>query len=119
MTFGRVRDGFPYLSISLPGVDGSLDVQCILDTGFDGHLILPPIVLHRIECEYIGHLDVVLADRTIRKVPGYTVNLEWLGAQTPVEVLLMDGRPLPGGRAVEGNLAQIEMQSDGEAVVEQ
>ena len=45
MILGHVRDYMPRVSLLLPGVNGLVSVEFILDTGFDGELSLPPSLL--------------------------------------------------------------------------
>ena len=40
MIYGQFRSRFPRLTLTLPGLKGPLDVEFILDTGFDGELAL-------------------------------------------------------------------------------
>ena len=48
MTFGTVVDGFPLVMLSLEGIAGSIPIEFIVDTGFDGDLSLPLEVVHRL-----------------------------------------------------------------------
>ena len=38
MMIGHVRDNFPRLMLTLPGRNGSVNVEFVVDTGFDGEL---------------------------------------------------------------------------------
>ena|ERR1051325_363066 len=116
--YGHVRDGFPYLTVVLPGLNGVLHVECLLDTGFDGELVLPFDIIRQLDCTYAGEREITLADRTLREVDTYDVRISWLGEERLVEAILLDGRPLVGGKLLEDTLIQIEMRDGGEVSVE-
>ncbi len=46
MILGHVRDRFPRVSLSMPGRNGPLLVEFIVDTGFDGDLALPQSIIN-------------------------------------------------------------------------
>lgn len=41
MIYGQFRDRFPRVPLDLPGRSGSVLVEFIMDTGFDGAITLP------------------------------------------------------------------------------
>ena len=41
MILGYVRDHLPRVTIVLPGLNGDVPVEFIVDTGFDGDISLP------------------------------------------------------------------------------
>ena len=47
MTLGAWRDGFPRLRLTLMGERGPLDLEFIIDTGFNGDLALPEVFVAR------------------------------------------------------------------------
>ena len=46
--FGSFRDGHPRLTVLLPSQNGPLEIEFIVDTGFDGDLALPGPVARRL-----------------------------------------------------------------------
>ncbi len=60
MIQGHVRDDFPYVSLSLPGHNGPVSVEFIMDTGFNGDLALPSAVLARMDASFSYERDVLL-----------------------------------------------------------
>lgn len=118
MIEGHFRDGFPRISLDLPGLDGKFTVEFVVDTGFDGDLSLPPNVIHRLEAVYTGHRRIIMADLTPRTVAYYEIVLTWQGQERLVEVMVTEGRPLLGTAMMEDNLLQIEITNGGSVLIE-
>lgn len=104
MMLGHVRDRFPHLSLSLPGRDGPVRVEFLVDTGFDGDLALPMSVISRLEVSASDAHDVRLADGS-QQIRAYYETV-------------LDFQPLLGVGLLEGNLLQAEMETGGEVSVE-
>ena len=62
MILGHVRDGFPRVTLTLPGNQGPLNVEFIIDTAFDGELSLPNPVLAQVQAALQMDKAVRLAD---------------------------------------------------------
>jgi predicted aspartyl protease len=67
MIYGTFRDGHPRLSLELPGRTGPIKVEFIVDTGFEGDLILPREVLRQLLTEPSGYTSQSLAGGRIDK----------------------------------------------------
>jgi len=66
--------------------------ECVVDTGFDGALILPAIVIERLNLPIVARLvfEVVGGARMSANVA--LGEIEWLGQRRAVEVILSEGR---------------------------
>lgn len=69
MNLGHVRDSFPRLLLTLPGQDGPLTTEFIVDTGFEGELALPDSLTSRLNTLAQSTRSVRLADGTLRLRP--------------------------------------------------
>jgi len=118
MIFGHVRDRFPRVSLSLPGREGPISVEFIVDTGFDGDLALPQSLLNRLEAIPSDVHDVRLADGSQQARTYYEIDLEWQEESRLTEVLVLDYHPLLGVGLMDGNLLQAEMQTGGAVSLE-
>lgn len=118
MILGHVRDHLPRLSLSLPGLAGSLSVEFIVDTGFDGELALPGFLLRELDVAYVGDHPILLADGTERARPAYRTRLDWQGRLRSTEIMLLEGVPLLGVQLLAQNHLQVEMTDGGEVIVE-
>jgi clan AA aspartic protease len=90
----------------------------VIDTGFDGALALPPVILAKVAAVFQGERTVLMADRTPRRAAYYDVAVEWDGAQRTIEAMVVDGRPLIGTDALRDCTINIEMVDGGEVVIE-
>ena len=118
MSFGQVRRRFPRTHLTLPGQDGPLAVEFIVDTGFDGELSLPSHLARLLDAEIAGRQTLVLADGTTIFSPYYRVVLDWEEEDRLTEVLLLDGDPLLGVQLIEGYWLHSQMTSGGEVDIE-
>ena len=62
MIYGHVRDGFPRVTLALPGQRGTMRVEFILDTGFEGELSVPSHVRRELDASFRGSNPFRLAD---------------------------------------------------------
>jgi hypothetical protein len=124
---GRFRDGYPRLTITLPGLSGSLlDVELIVDTGFDGELALPPHLAHRLDLQAQGQQTRMLADGSLIRCPLFSLVLPTDDSDDEAddapprvaELLVLDGNPLVGTQFVYNHLLQVEVTEGGEVLAE-
>lgn len=118
MIFGHVRDRFPRVSLNLPGLDGPVVVEFILDTGFDGDLALPASLIAQLETTESEFRWVRLADGQAQQRRASEIMLDWNDEERITEVLALENPPLLGVGLMEGNLLQAEMQTGGEVSLE-
>ena len=65
MIFGHFKNGFPWIPVSLRLTDvGVYTVEFVLDSGFDGDLIIPPELISGLDFQYLGEHPFTLADDT-------------------------------------------------------
>ncbi len=115
---GYVRDDFAYVLLSLPGQEGALPVEFIVDTGFNGELALPGNILRQLQSSFSFEEDVQMADGSRRKRPYSELLLEWDEDARLTEVMMLEGSPLLGNGLITGSLLQIEMTDGGEVLIE-
>ena len=118
MIFGHVRDNLPRVNLTLPGLAGSLTVEFIVDTGFDGELALPASLVRQLEAFYLGDKPIMLADSFNRSQPSFEVVLEWEDEPRPTEILVLEGTPLLGSVLLSGSFLQAQMTDGGEVSIE-
>lgn len=118
MLLGHVRDGHPRISLSLPGIHGTIESEFIVDTGFEGDLAIPESLITRLNADLSGSDTFALADGSRLVCPTYDLVLEWSGESRVAEVLATSGQPLIGTQLLDNMLIQIEMVEAGEVSVE-
>ncbi len=118
MIYGHVRDNFPYVMLTLPGQDGPLAVELLVDTGFDSDLALPSALVRRLEATFAYEKEVRMADGSVRRRPHYEILLDWNEEPLLTQILVLEGVPLMGGTLLTNFLLQVEMQDGGEVSIE-
>lgn len=118
MIVGHVRDHLPRVTLSLPGREGEISVEFVLDTGFDGDLTLPGSLLSRLDADFSQERVIRLADGSQRRQPFYEITLDWNGEPRIVEITQLESDPLLGALLLEGLLLQAEMIDGGEVLLD-
>jgi clan AA aspartic protease len=73
-----------------------LEVGCVIDTGFEGALTLPLIVVKKFQLPYVARINANLANDDNFVTPVHVATVVWDGAEIEVPVLAMGRRPLVG-----------------------
>jgi len=115
--FGTFRDDHPRMMLILPGREGEIEVEFIVDTGFAGDLALPAYLINQIEGTLIDSRDRMLATGQQFRCPSYEILLDWNDEPRPTEVLILGGDPLLGTVILREHLHQVEMIEGGEVSV--
>lgn len=115
---GFFRDDHPRLTLSLPGHEGRLWVEFIVDTGFAGDLALPQSLIHRLEAELSGSESFALADGSRLECVVYEMPLDWDDELRSTEILVLEGEPLLGTRLLREMLVQAEISDGGTVQIE-
>lgn len=118
MTPGQWRNRFPRVTLALPGANGPMTVEFVVDTGFDGELALPQALIPRLDARILQSRSVELAGGFLQRCYSYELILEWDGEERLVELLALDGRPLIGNDLWKDYSLQAENTSGGEVFFE-
>ena len=87
MAEGRIVDGKPFVTVLVLQSDGAVHpFTMVLDTGFDGEMMLPRSVIRRFGFVYRGMRSGVLADGSHFETSTYTTEILWQGQQVTVSV---------------------------------
>ncbi len=96
MIHGYVRDYLPRILLSLPGHNGPVSVEFIVDTGFDGDLSLPAALLGQLDAAFSAERIIRLADGSIHRRPYYEILIDWDGEERLTEITVLENDPLLG-----------------------
>ena len=80
----------------LAGRSQILEIKCVVDTGFEGFLTLPPAAVEQLQLSYLTNLNANLADNSSIQTDVYLATILWNGVERDVPVLAMGRRPLIG-----------------------
>lgn len=93
----------PMVRVEVRGPTGqSATVDVIIDTGFFGHLLLPPSILQSLGASVVSQGDMILADGQVIRVTQYMIYIEWDGLTWPVTAIAGGGSPLIGMALLHG-----------------
>jgi clan AA aspartic protease len=119
MMLGHVRDNFAYITLPLPTLSGAVNIEFVIDTGFDGHLSLPPHIVRQLDAVYVLNRTVRNADGVESEKRMHRLQIEWSGKRRPVYVLELDNdSPLLGVELLAGHNVALEMTDGGEVTIE-
>ena len=66
-------------------------LDLLIDTGFDGALVLPRTDAMRLNLTVLGRVPIIGVGRTMSVVDIAELEIEWLGESRAVEVIISDG----------------------------
>jgi clan AA aspartic protease len=115
---GVFRNSFPRVVLRLQGLQADIDVEFIVDTGFEGDLSLPISLVRQVDCAPWFDEDRLLADGSMLRCPAYTFEMSWNGEPRETQILRMDGHPLLGGALLDGCRMEMEFVEGAEVVIE-
>jgi clan AA aspartic protease len=118
MMHGHVRDYLPRIVLTLPGIQGPMRIEFIIDTGFDGDLALPTSLVRQLDVTFSADRIIRLADGTMQRRPCFSIPLEWNEEIRETEITVLENAPLLGAVLMDGFLLQIEMTNNGEVTLD-
>jgi clan AA aspartic protease len=96
----------------------SVEIECVIDTGFEGFLTLPPVVVENLELPYLININANLADNSTVKTDVHAATILWNGVERNIAVLAMGHRPLIGTALLKDCHLSIDFCDDGTVVVD-
>ena len=112
----------PVLPLAVLGIDGSsarVEVEALVDTGFDGELALPPGLVRRLGHPYAGSTAATLADGSAIQLDYHEGRVLWHGEERAVAVLASDGDPLVGMALLSGSRLTVDAVPSGAVRIEE
>ena len=102
------------------GEDGrSLEIEAVIDTGFDGELTLPSGTMRQLGYPYAGSAGGTLADGSEVQFDYHEGRVLWHGIARPVAVIAAEGQPLIGMALLHGSRLKMDAVPGGEVLVEE
>ncbi len=95
-----------------------LRIECVIDTGFEGALTLPPAAVAALGLPYRTELTANLADDTGIHVDVYVATVLWNGREREVAVLALGQQPLVGTALLSGHHLGVDFTEGGAVRVE-
>ena len=76
MILGQVIDLAPRVKLTLQGISSPVEVDFIIDTGFEGEIALPEHIVNRLAVSYLGARGYMTAGGGESEGAGYVANLD-------------------------------------------
>ena len=95
---------------------GGVEVEAIVDTGFDATLTLPSEVVEKLGLPFVMHVEARLAGGVKQLVDIVSAQIEWLGEVRRIDVLVMPACLL-GAELLNGTRLTIDYE-EGTVLIE-
>lgn len=120
MISGRVNhDLQAVVAVTLIGNAGQREsVEVVLDTGFQGYLVLPSETIRSLGLQYPERARFILADRQRVQFDSYIATVVWHDRPRLV-IVLESETPLMGTFLLWGSRVSFEMQEGGPVTIEE
>ena len=93
-------------------------VEAVMDTGFNGYLILPSDLVNRFKLQLAGNRRATLGDGNTVVLDGYLANVVWHDQEREILVLQAEGGPLLGMSLLYGNRVTATIVDGGDVTIE-
>jgi clan AA aspartic protease len=104
--------------ILLPPQRSSIEIECVVDTGFEGFLTLPTYIIADLGLPYLININANLANNSSVETDVYLATIVWNSIQRDVAVLAMGRRPLIGTALLEDYHLSIDFCEGGTVLVD-
>ena len=109
-----------WIPVEVMGRDGQIhSLAAVLDTGFTGHLTLPPDQLRRLDLEWELQTEVTLATGVRERLDTWNGYILWHGRPRLVHILETQGTPLLGMRLLTNSQLTVQVRVNGVVLIEE
>jgi len=107
------------VTLPLQGPAGrTLEVDAVIDTGFNGYLTLPPMLVADLGLPVVGDGEAVLADGSETAFDVYGVTVLWNGQSRFVETGAVGVDPLVGMSLLDSHNLSIDVRKGGRVAMQ-
>ncbi len=109
----------PIISITVRGTQSKeRTADALLDTGFNGTMVLPPDLILELGLPFWFIRTVVLADGSMHDISNHKGRILWEGVERPIRIAASGDQPLIGMGLLVGYRLQIDAVDGGAVIVE-
>lgn len=94
------------------------DLEAVIDTGYNGFLTLPPVLVSELDLPFVTIGQALLADGSEATFDIHSVTLLLDGQSKDVDVYVSDTAPLVGMRLLAGFSVCVDVENGGRVVIE-
>lgn len=109
VTGRQARVNIPFILLNQP----NLEIEFVVDTGFDGFLMLPAAAIAALGLPVFQRINANLADGTNRPTSLHTANILWDGVAREVQVIALGTRPLLGTLLMDADELIVQFADGG------
>ena len=109
----------PVVRLTLHGPAGQpLEVEAVVDTGYNGLLALPSSMVAELGLPYRGYGEASLADGSTVSFDIYDVTILWDGQRRYIEVDEANSTPLVGMMLMDRHNLNIDVENGGRVLIQ-
>jgi clan AA aspartic protease len=97
----------------------NVGIECVVDTGFEGAMTLPPDVVAALNLPYVTRISANLADDSNVMTRLHLATIVWHGVEREVIVLAMGRRPLIGTALIEDYHLSVDFCEGGSVIIDE
>ncbi len=97
---------------------GDVEIECIVDTGFEGSLTLPASVVAILGLPFVTDLNTTLASDEAFVVPVHRASIRWDGRVVNVAILPLGRQPLLGTALLADHRLEVEFIDGGMVAID-
>ena len=94
------------------------DIDAVVDTGYNGFLTLPPVLVAELELTRLGQKSLILANGRRDIFDTYGVTVSWDGQSRFVDADEADAAPLLGMSMLDNHDLSIQVRNGGRVVIQ-
>ena len=109
----------PIVPLAVRGPAGRVrDLEAVIDTGYNGFLTLPPMMVSELALPFVTIGQALLADGREATFDIHSVTVLLDGQPKDVDVYVSDTAPLVGMRLLDGYSVRVDVENGGRVVIE-
>lgn len=105
--------------IILPRKRSGVEIECVIDTGFEGFLTLPSSVIAALGLPYLININANLANNSSVETDVYLATVVWNGVEHNIAAIAMGRRPLIETALLEDYHLSIDFSEGGAVLVDE
>ncbi len=109
----------PVVPLAVSGPAGRVrDIEAVIDTGYNGFLTLPRVLVSELGLPFVTTSQALLADGHEATFDVHRVTVLLDGESRTVDVYVSDAAPLAGMRLLDGHSVCLDVEPGGRVVIE-
>ena len=99
--------------------DNEVQIDAVIDTGFNGFLTLPTALVEQLKLPWLFRQQGELADGSLQVFDVHAGSILWHGRPRTIEVEVAETQPLLGMATLARHAITIDVVNDGKVVIDE